>query len=253
MEMKLHNGRFVVDDMRRYAPTPVAPPTLDTRIKLLVLVGSSRGFPFDKFLDNWRQAKLPPNVKVYYYFHTEGISEIQLLGDEIHIPGVEHPLQSHPKTMSAYKWALENEEFDVILRPGLSSAFHFPKLLEWLNKNPSTNHCFGRKLWNDFLSGCGYAITRDVVERIVRWTPPIVYEDDLVLRDFVVANGVQVIEWPLEHEANQHNCKMVEFRDDRMTTDFHLRFKTSMKLEERAIDVDNHLKTIMFWNSQQTT
>lgn len=251
--MKLHRGRFVFDDRSRHEPTQVIPPVLGSGIKLLVLVGSSRGFLYDEFLDNWRQAVLPPNAKVYYYFHVEGISDIEVHGDELHIPGVESPLQSHPKAMSAYKWALENEEFDVILRPGLSSGFCFPKLLEWLGTKPSTNHCFGRKLWNDFVSGCGYAITRDVVERFVKWTPPQLYEDDLTLRDFINAEGIRTIEWPLEHEANQHNYKMVEFTEERMTTDFHLRFKTSMKLEERGIDVEHHLAAIKFWNSQQTS
>ena len=215
-------------------------------MKLLVLVGSSRGFPYDEFLYNWRQAKLPPNVKVYHYFHIEGISDIELHGDEIHIPGVEHPYQGHPKCMSAYKWALANEEFDVILRPGLSSAFHFPKLLEWLDTKPKTNHAFGRKAFGWFLSGCGYAITRDVVERFIAYSPRRLVEDDLVLYDFMNDNehtptAIGVTEWFLDFDRPAD----ADIYND---PNFHLRFKT----DDRAIDVANHLKAITFWNSQQT-
>lgn len=241
--MKLHRGRFVVDDRRRYEPIPVAPPTLGTGIKLFVLVGSSRGFPYDEFLDNWRQAVLPPNVKVYYYFHIEGISDIEVHGDELHIPGVESPMQSHPKTMSAYKWALENEEFDVILRPGLSSAFHFPKFLEWLNTKPKANHAFGRKAFDSFLSGCGYALTRDVVERFVTYSPNRVVEDDLVLCDFLRGTDVGITEWTLDFERPVN----ADIYND---PNFHLRFKTTLVLSERGPDVTNHRKTIEHWNTQ---
>ena len=241
--MKLHRGRFVVDDRRRYEPIRVAPPTLGTGIKLLVLVGSSRGFPYDEFLDNWRQAVLPPNVKVYYYFHIEGISDIEVHGDELHIPGVESLMQSHPKSMSAYKWALANEEFDVVLRPGLSSAFHFPRLLSWLSRQTATNHAFGRRPFGTFLSGCGYAITRDVVEKVVRWSTSRIAEDDVVLFDFLLDANIGITEWALDFtrtvDADIYN-----------DPNFHLRFKTSGLLSERGPDVANHRKTIEHWNTQ---
>ena len=215
-------------------------------MKLLLLVGSSRGFPYDEFLDNWRQAKFPPNVKVYYYFHVEGISDIEVHGDEIHIPGVEHPLQSHPKTISAYKWALKNEEFDVVLRPCLSSAFHLPKLLNWLNTHPKTNHAFGRKCFNSFLSGCGYALTRDVVERFVTYSPTRVVEDDLVLFDFLGGTNVGITEWTLDFDRPAD----ADIYND---PNFHLRFKTTIVISERGPDVTNHRKTIEHWNAQQET
>ena len=241
--MKLHRGRFVFDDKSRHEPIRVAPPTLGTGIKLFVLVGSSRGFPYDEFLENWKQAVLPPNVKVYYYFHIEGISDIEVHGDELHIPGVESPLQSHPKTISAYKWALENEEFDVLLRPGLSSAFHFPKLLEWLNAKPKANHAFGRKAFDSFLSGCGYALTRDVVERFVTYSPNRVVEDDLVLCDFLRGTDVGITEWTLDFERPVN----ADIYND---PNFHLRFKTTVVIGDRAPDVTNHRKTIEHWNTQ---
>ena len=228
-------------------------------MKLLVLIGASGGPLYGGFVENWKKVQLPPNVKLYFTYSTEdGQTTTELRnGNEIYFPfkrpadGVDIvETMSHAMRMQHYRWALENEEFDVVLAGTCSSAFRFKKMLEWLSTKPMTNHCFGRRLWNDFPSGCGYILTRDVVERIVKWTPPRVWHDDLTNRDFINATGVSVIEWELDHEAHHPQDRLWVFIDPYTTSHFHLRFKTSFKVEERGKDVVNHLNVITYWNEQ---
>lgn len=225
-------------------------------MRLLVLAGAGpKGWSlYDRFVENWRKVILPSNVKVYYYFYTDGITNIEVRGDELHIPfqGVEDGHVSHQKTMEAYKWALANEEFDVILRPGVSSAFRIKLLLEWLSKQPTKNHCFGKLIFRSYLSGCGYAISRDAVEKIVRWDPRESNYDDVLLGKFMREHGIELVEWALDHEANRPEGEGYWKTDDNIEseTQFHFRFKSSVKLSERDIDVANHLKAILYWNEK---
>lgn len=212
-------------------------------MKLLVLVSSSHGTPYDQFIDNWRAAKVPSNVKIYYYFLTEGIEHIEVRnGDEIHIPGHESIENSFIKMIAVFKYVLPREEFDVVLRPGLSSAFHFPKLLNWLSTKPMNNQGFGNVIFNRFMSGCGFALTRDVVERLVNWTPIGHFEnDDVMLGNFMREKYVAVSEWFVDYNRPVT-------ADVYTDPNFHLRFKTSFDLENRIPDTVNHRKVIEHWN-----
>jgi hypothetical protein len=213
-------------------------------MKILVLVGSSHGTPYDQFIENWKLAKLPKDFKLYFYFLTEGIDRTEIRnGNEIHIPGIECPIKSFAKTIEAYRYALAHEEFDVLLRPCLSSAFHFERLRAWLSKRPTKNHGFGKVVFNDFLSGCGYALTRDVVQRFVDWTPTEPDGlDDVMLGKFMRQGYIDVNEWHLEFDRPVN----ADIYND---PNFHLRFKTSQSLKDRIPDTVNHRKTIEYWNT----
>lgn len=217
-------------------------------MKILVLVGSSHGTPYDEFIENWKIAKLPKDVKMYFYFLTQGIDEIDIRNNnEIHIPGVESPIKSFAKTIQAYKYALAHEEFDILLRPCLSSAFHFERLRSWLDSRPTKNHGFGKIVFNDFLSGCGYALTRDVVQRFVDWTPSEPDGlDDVMLGKFMREQYIEVKEWHLDFDRPVD----ADIYND---PNFHLRFKTTnAPYEARIPDTVNHRKTIEYWNATYT-
>jgi hypothetical protein len=61
----------------------------------------------------------------------------------------------HLKTKAAFEYLLENEEFDILIRPNLSSLFHLEKLYTWLLDKPRQNASFGYLTFDSFLSGCG--------------------------------------------------------------------------------------------------
>jgi len=230
-------------------------------MKLLVIVSSSRSHLYDKFYDNWKHVNIPPNVKVYFTFATEDgqtTTEIRN-GNDVYLPFKRPPntghndlmkLESHNCTITAYKWALENDDFDVVVRPVLTSSFHLKRLYDWLSAKPMKNHCFGKIIFNSFLSGCGYAMTRDVVERFVKWTPREIDYDDRVLGTFMRENLIAVEEWALDHEGNRPDGDSYWKTTDSMhsRSQFHLRFKTSFNPDERGIDAINHLKTVLYWN-----
>lgn len=216
-------------------------------MKTVVLVLASKGEPYNSFLANWKTAKVPEGFKVYFYFLTPGIAEIEIRnGNEIHIPGDESFVPgTHVKTIAAFRYILKTERFDYLLRPNISSAFNFEKLKEWMIGKPFTNHGFGVWNCNSFLSGCGYMLTRDLVERFVAWDSPVrpVLVDDMMLRDFMYDQRVPHVGWNVDNLG----CTVPNIMSQ---TVFHFRFMTNR--DDRTQDIINQRNAIEYFNSSSS-
>lgn len=133
----------------------------------------------------------------------------------------------HLKTKAAFEYLLENEEFDIMIRPNLSSLFHLEKLYEWLLDKPRQGASFGHLTFGSFLSGCGYGLTRDVVEDFVKTefsAQDIMTEiDDMILHKFLTDKAVPRHCWELEFYENGRSL---------VSPHFHLRFKTGDRAQD---------------------
>jgi len=212
-------------------------------MKIIVMVLASKGDPYDTFLSNWKSLRVPEGMKVIYYFLDPTIQKPELHGNELYIPGTESITPgTYLKTIAAFKYALANEEFDYLVRPNMSSAINLVALQQWLVGKSTANHGFGPWLFNSFLSGCGFALTHDVVERFVQWHHPMrpIYVDDLMLKQFMDENIVPHTPW----ELLGCNYDIPNFRDPNI---FHHRFMTNRN--DRSQDKVHHKLAIEYFNS----
>ena len=214
------------------------------KITTVALVLSSRGEPYDSFLENWKRGHIPPNVKVYYYFYSPDVTAIELRNDnELHIPGNESLVPgTYLKTLAAIRYVLEKEDFDYLLRPNLSSAFDFERLLHWLQPQPTVNRAFGPWMCDSFLSGCGFALTYDIAERFVKWNNPArpILVDDMMLKQFIDGQQIPHTHWDIGGLGyNEPNIQGHEF---------HYRFMTNTA--DRSRDIVNHRAAIEYFSRQ---
>jgi len=207
------------------------------------MVLASKGDPYDTFLSNWNSLNVPEGMKVIYYFMDPAIQHPELRGDKLYIPGIDSFIPgTHIKTIAAFKYALANEEFDYLVRPNLSSAIDLFALQRWFVGKPTINHGFGPWMFDSFLSGCGFALTRDVVQRFVQWDHPArpIDFDDQMLKHFMHENRVPHTVWNLLGTAYD----IPNFRDPNV---FHHRFMTNR--DDRSQDKVHHKLAIEYFNS----
>ena len=170
---------------------------------------------------------------------SKSTGSITIDGDELWVdceeslsPGI------HLKTVAAFKHLLQ-EDFDIFVRPNLSSFFDLDRLYEWLLDKPRTNASFGWLISDIFLSGCGYALTRDVVEGFVNASldaSHIVNEpDDIVLHAYLSSHAIPRYCWDMDAADDMYEKNMLE------SPHFHLRFKT----EDRERDAVEQRRVIV--------
>ena len=145
----------------------------------------------------------------------------------------------HLKTKAAFEYLLENEEFDILIRPNLSSMFHLEKLYSWLLDKPRQGSSFGHLTFGSFLSGCGYGLTRDVVEDFVKTefsaTDIMTEIDDMNLHKFLTERAVP-----------RHCWEMAFYENGRVLASphFHLRFKTENRIQD-ASDQSKYIQQVL--------
>lgn len=96
------------------------------------------------------------------------------------------------KTCAAIKYINQNYNYDFIVRTNLSTVFHIPNLISYVNNMPSTNSCGGFYV-TGFITGTGIILTRDAANKIadsfMHYNINSIHEDVLIssiLRDHQV-------------------------------------------------------------------
>jgi hypothetical protein len=146
-------------------------------MKLCILVVASFGESYERYLRAWKNIQYPSWVTVKYVFHIFNLNNmLDVYGSDIYVRGYE---VIRPgiffKTRAAMEYLLKNEEFDYILRTNLTTFFNIELLEKFLQDKPTTNAMFGHYMFNAFLSGSGYCMTRDVAQRFIDWK----YEEEI--------------------------------------------------------------------------
>lgn len=109
------------------------------------------------------------NVDVFYYFGEN--NEKNMIKDKIYTNTPEGINNCGIKTLSCFE-KIKDFNFDYIFRTNSSSYIDKEMLKEYLNDKPRTNYYSGDGIGDfngyKFASGCGYIISRDIFDLIIK-------------------------------------------------------------------------------------
>ncbi len=134
----------------------------------------------------------PDNVNVIFY---HGGVEEEVTDDKIITNYSEGLHNIGYKTIRAFEILLQNNNFDYIFRTNSSSYINIERLVEYLDDKPLDNFYHGMIGHHgdiNFASGCGYFISKDVVEKVVEnkdnWPHQII--DDVAIAFLLRSIGI---------------------------------------------------------------
>ncbi len=141
-------------------------------MKVLIAVLSVRTPPYGQMIDTskatWDSIEIPGVETIYYVGSPDTPLEDRVLGT---------PVQEAYKTIGhknlhAWKWMLENRDFDFLARPNASCYVHKARLHEHCKSLPSENYLAGSIVVDDsrpswIWGGHQFLMSRDVVQNLV--------------------------------------------------------------------------------------
>lgn len=229
-------------------------------LKILVLIIASDQVPVYVELQKiWRRymhfdpahveayfIKGNPNLKVPYQFEGDIIWSKT---DEGWSPDSAGIINKTILSMEAMLGRLH--EFDYVLRTNLSSFYAFPTLLSTLQHLPRQNCYFahGTDGENKIGSGCGFILSRDLVELLVKNKREFLYHhtptDDQIIGEFLISKNIKLIPHArLDLIAIEDWDKIKNNLPDSI---FHFRIKTDYPLRMRDdIRIHNELINIFY-------
>jgi len=188
-------------------------------MKLCILVIASHSKEYDELIHLWRSIKYPDWIKLYFVFAEHDSSElVSVSGDTILVRGKDSICPGiFYKTRAAMEYLLANEEFDYLLRSNLSSFFNAESLLEFLKDMPRTNAMFGELVFESFLSGSGYIMTPDVIQKFLDWdfqedVNPIRMNDDEIVGYFMMLYEIPRFTWNMERVESLKDENAIQIR-----------------------------------------
>lgn len=215
-------------------------------MRLCILVIASLSSVYQNFYEAWNQIQFPEWVTVRFVFLVPNLPQlliedrnvILVSGRECIKPGIWY------KTREAMAHLLQTQEFDYLLRSNLSSFFNVDALAKFLEDKPRTNAMFGHYVFNSFLSGSGYVMTRDVVERFLEWDTEEdininTAEDDLVTSYFMNKNNIPHEHWTMANASEELSVTNIQTR---------CYSNGSGELADREKDVENFKSLVLEYN-----
>ena len=212
-------------------------------MNLIILIISNDYYPYNKFKELWRGIKLPIGIELFFVEARKNEAEvIEVVGDTIYVNGSESLIPGiWFKQKYAMQWLLSNKSFDYMLRSNLSSLYDFDALNLFLADKPKENIICGSIMYIPLISntpsiesdtdaynkptvfGCGYIMTRDIVEYMVKWDSDDVeylVPDDIVLGYMI--ESLKPILYPMD----------VEMYRDRAQKSIYIRFKSDNRADD---------------------
>jgi len=167
-------------------------------MKLLILILSSRNHPhFEVFNEGIKKTYLTKeykNVEIYPFYGHPG--KTQLLNGELLLNCPDNYLTT--KTLLAFEYAINNMQFDYLIRPNVSTYININKLYEYLLKQSRTNYYAGPKLniLNvEYPSGTFMVYSKDIVKKILEGKNMIndnQYADDWCIGKYLQSQNIKM-------------------------------------------------------------
>lgn len=140
----------------------------------LIILIPAHDSPFYRDLEQairetWLSRKVS-GVKAYFYYGEGGKDHTYSVGDRIYSPHEEGVRNIGYKTLDAFRWLLENEEFDFVLRTNLSTYIDLQGAVEYLKDKPRERLYCGKIAGGyhpPFVAGAGYFLSKDLVQLVV--------------------------------------------------------------------------------------
>jgi len=225
-------------------------------MKTAILVLTHNEWPYNMMentiRETWGKEK-DPNVEIYYSLGR--VDDLKVNSDTIYAPYFEGYVNIGYKTIYAFEYLLTTD-FDFLFRPNTSSFVNIPKLNEFVKTLPIEKY-YGAspisfngggveeldKINGPTVcgSGCGYIISRDLVQLIVdnkdKWEHRLI--DDLALCKFLYDFGIQMVECPRVSVHYTENGEVFSFGEkltvDEILNEMHYTTRT----DEIRLDVQN--------------
>lgn len=143
------------------------------------------------YLDNFKDS-----IKFFFIEYKEDISDdIIEIDDFIFIKGSEEPIIPNflVKSIKAINYIKIKYDFDFILRTNLSSIWNIPRLLSLYDNIPKTEFFGGHVVFNDFITGTGLFISKDLLEKLLKInTNSFSVTEDVAISRHMKHNGVRM-------------------------------------------------------------
>lgn len=171
-------------------------------MKILILIISSNGFPYDDYKELWREYMNLDEEIDSYFIESKDVEKSCIEDDIIYIKGVESYEKIFYKTQEALK-LFDLKTYDYIFRTNLSSFIVFSKYKQWLKTLLKENVYNGSICWYAryiYASGCGFTITPDVAQMIINYDEESQlskFIDDVTIGKICMMNNVKITSAPL--------------------------------------------------------
>lgn len=169
--------------------------------------------------------RFEPNLLEDILIHND---TLYFKGNESFYPGI------LDKTIRAMKYCCENYNFDFLVRTNLSSFWVFEnynKYISTLGKEKVANGIIGNCEYGSFMSGCGFILSKDVVEfmcnNMVIKDLPNVY-DDVAIGVFLNKNNITLSFGTRGDLWNIPREKVIETIMEQKSNYYHYRVKYDM-------------------------
>lgn len=157
-------------------------------MKILMLVIACETHPLFKQLKvEWRK-NTHPSVKTIFIQYSLNVNETILVDDDtLFLPGTESFEGITHKTVESLEYFLNYTNFTHVIRTNLSSVWHYPRLISYLNTRETTGLFTGIMGMDNsryFVSGAGMYMSRDVAELLVKNKEKVytyLFQDDLAI------------------------------------------------------------------------
>jgi hypothetical protein len=211
--------------------------------RVIISVLSSEESPYDILEESIRKTWVNLNknsVPIFFYYGINTDIEVKgdkidgnwINGDKIYIDVTESYWNIGFKTIGMLELLYEKFDFDYIYRTNSSSYVDINMLYDFLDDKPNENFYCGLKAncsGNDFCSGSGYFLSRDLVKFII---------DNKEFWDHSLVDDVSVGKLLARKEVSPINGSRFDFPSSNPPIDFfHYRCKESSG--DRQVDVNN--------------
>jgi len=140
-------------------------------MKLLALILTSKNNPhyevFNEGVMKTWASKSYKNINILPYFGRSG-KTTEIVNNVLYVNAPDNFLTL--KTLLAFEYALNNIEFDFLIRPNVSTYVRIKKLYDYLYKKPKNNYYAGPLLNIDgvkYPSGTLMMFSKDIIKKIV--------------------------------------------------------------------------------------
>lgn len=137
---------------------------------LMLIISSDTDRVYDDHREVWSlYMNSNPQIECYFIQYRDGPQEIE--GNTFWLTGKESFEKIISKTIDSLDYFLKKSSYDFIVRTNLSSVWNFKVLLKYLESLPR------QRVYNSFLgnykniifaAGCGYIITPDVADLLIK-------------------------------------------------------------------------------------
>ena len=170
-------------------------------------------------------------------------NRLHLIGKEIQVMVLDSYLTLKWKQIGAYKYLIDNFDFDFLYETNTSSYIRISKLIDKVEELPDSNLYAGSTPWEsaNFISGANRLTSRDLIERVVanRHLWDISVLEDVAFGKLVKRLGAKVI--PLKSCEVPTLEALNEIDSSELMSHYHFRAKSGTPENRHDVQIMNAL------------